>query len=902
LEAQQMMILSKLGDKRRTRRPASRRPKPNKLCWVEGPESQRLEARTLLTPGFTAVPIPLVGLVQPDGITTGPDGNLWFTETGADRIGRMTPAGVLTEFPLPAVTVPDEVFGSPPGPTAITTGPDGALWFTGIPGEVDRITTAGVVTEFAVPLVLPPAGSPAGTAGTPATLTAITAGPDGALWFTGVPGEVGLITTAGVVTEFAVPDIPPPAGSPSGTAGTPATLSAITEGPDGALWFTGVPGEVGRITTAGVVTEFAVPEVPPPAGSPAGTASTQATLSAITTGPDGALWFLGVPGEVGRITTAGVVSEFAVPAAPLPAGSPFETQGFAPVLNALAMGPDGNLWFASSASDGAGDAAIGRMTPNGQVTFFSVPRNFLTFGGLTTGPDGNLWFTERESGVTAGEQPAVGEITPSGVLTLHNIPVGTTLDPNRGVGVGAAASTIAPDGSLWFTENAAIGRMTPDGTIQQFPLSPSLAGESLGSITSGPGGAVWFIILANNLDLADFGSIGRITTDGAITTYPVPENATVGGITEGPGGGVWFTESFINPNTGKESESIGHITSGGVITSFAVPRRHADWTSASLELSAITTGPDGNIWFTGDFINKQSNERSLIGELTTRGHVRLFELPRSLSVGSTSYADNLPCSTDSLISGPDGKLWFTAMDNKDSGIARISTSGKLAPFIPADIYGDLNAGPDGRVWFYGSDQASPKGQLALATRSGIVVTRDLPRPSSYGYIAEDFYGLAVERDGSLALTNGSSSILQVSGQNGPAGGLDYRNRPKHAPDYVYDSSTENDQWTNVSGTAHPTFAGVANPGAELTLWVQKQGESQPVAIGHVHANRDDGSWTLKSQVRLSDGSYAVTASQKGDTEPPSMLYTLDADPSSVSSEPLVIQTSRATKARPGAMS
>src|SRR5438128_11788033 len=38
---------------------------------------------------------------QPFDITAGPDGNLWFTEQSASRIGRITPAGVITEFAAP---------------------------------------------------------------------------------------------------------------------------------------------------------------------------------------------------------------------------------------------------------------------------------------------------------------------------------------------------------------------------------------------------------------------------------------------------------------------------------------------------------------------------------------------------------------------------------------------------------------------------------------------------------------------------------------------------------------------------------------------------------------------------------------------------------------------------------
>jgi len=64
-----------------------------------------------------------------DAITVGPDGALWFIE--ANKIGRFTTSGVLTEYPVPS--------GDGLG---ITTGPDGALWFTegGSSGKVGRIS------------------------------------------------------------------------------------------------------------------------------------------------------------------------------------------------------------------------------------------------------------------------------------------------------------------------------------------------------------------------------------------------------------------------------------------------------------------------------------------------------------------------------------------------------------------------------------------------------------------------------------------------------------------------------------------------------------------------------------------------------------------------------------------
>ena len=97
------------------------------------------------------------------GITAGPDGNLWFTQAGSDKIGRISPAGVITEFTVPGV-------GSQP--SGIVVGPDGNLWFTEAGSDqIGRITTGGALTEFTVPGV---ASVPVG----------ITTGPDGSIWFT----------------------------------------------------------------------------------------------------------------------------------------------------------------------------------------------------------------------------------------------------------------------------------------------------------------------------------------------------------------------------------------------------------------------------------------------------------------------------------------------------------------------------------------------------------------------------------------------------------------------------------------------------------------------------------------------------------------------------------------------
>jgi len=160
---------------------------------------------------FTEYPVPTPGGF-PVVITSGPDGNLWFTEgqnpnnfgNRGNTIGRITPAGVITEFVLPSIAC---------GPQGITAGPDGNLWFAEyFAQKIGRITPAGVITEFPVPGAAYPFG--------------ITAGPDGNLWFAERFGnKIGRITTAGVITEFpASAGSPSPLGSPPGrteTSGSP---------------------------------------------------------------------------------------------------------------------------------------------------------------------------------------------------------------------------------------------------------------------------------------------------------------------------------------------------------------------------------------------------------------------------------------------------------------------------------------------------------------------------------------------------------------------------------------------------------------------------------------------------------------------------------------------------------
>src|SRR5919202_1760938 len=92
---------------------------------------------------------------SPEHITQASDGNFWFTESFVNdpnatphKVGRITPAGEVTEF-----NVCDFCF-----PTDIVQGSDGILYFTKNDAPLGRITTSGQVLPD-IPAVFSPNGN-----------------------------------------------------------------------------------------------------------------------------------------------------------------------------------------------------------------------------------------------------------------------------------------------------------------------------------------------------------------------------------------------------------------------------------------------------------------------------------------------------------------------------------------------------------------------------------------------------------------------------------------------------------------------------------------------------------------------------------------------------------------------
>ncbi len=161
--------------------------------------------------------------------------------------------------------------------------------------------------------------------------------------------------------------------------------------------------------------------------------------------------------------------------------------------------------------------------------------------------------------------------TAGAFLAEYPIPSG---DPQ---GPGTLEIVAGPDGNLWFTafRNNAVGRITTAGAFTEFPMPT--AGAQPYRIAAGPDGALWFT------EGGSVSQIGRITTSGSVTEFPVTTGGTLSYITSGPDGALWFAESGAN--------QIGRITTAGVVTEVPVP-------TPNVQPTGIATGSDGALWFT----------------------------------------------------------------------------------------------------------------------------------------------------------------------------------------------------------------------------------------------------------------------------------------------------------------
>ena len=492
-----------------------------------------------LTPAGDFTEYPNAGGSFPSAITAGPDGALWFTEFGA--IGEITTSGAITAFPLPSPT--GGMGGADPTDT-IAPGPDGNLWFAATTGStpgsewIGRMTPAGAVTYY--PL--------SGPAITGPNVAGIAAGPDGNMWFTEADAnDIGEIGTASGEPSVSLSPLSgvnfgnstlnatsgPQKVTLTNTGGAPLMLGAVQiVGPVGTPFGTTADGCSDQTVGAGDTCTIEVTFAPTSAGSYA--ASLQFSDNA-----DNSPQSLALTGSSEPVFASAGLSfgSVAVGNSEGPSNLIVDNEGAAPLMvsSVQLTGPQASSFRVTT------DGCSGQAVPPVESCTVGI-----AFSPLVAGPNSaSLSVTDNASGSPqavplsgAGVPPSAG-VTPSSLdfgsltagtssapqtVTVTNPgPIGITVSSLQFVGTGAGAftttsdtctgQTVASGGScavgVSFAPSSAgsySASLQIDDTAANNPQSVALSGSSSpavpslglsGTVTDGAAGDVPIVALVS---------------------------------------------------------------------------------------------------------------------------------------------------------------------------------------------------------------------------------------------------------------------------------------------------------------------------------------------------------------------------------------------------------------------
>lgn len=269
----------------------------------------------------------------------------------------------------------------------------------------------------------------------------------------------------------------------------------------------------------------------------------------------------------------------------------------------VAAGPDGSAYFGNGAngtgtnlyrfSNGALSQTQPAPPPNGYDTGGGVY-------GITVTPSGSVFWLSAYLGPSFAPYVAV-ECGGSGTAALCEP---AAVDEPTSMLVDSA-------GRFWLAGLSfdGGGQIEADGVTNGFP-------EAVMQIINGPGGAVWGVLQNTSQGTAQY-AIGEFQIAGGsvqmIQHYALPASASVGSITLGADGALWFTDYGRN--------AIGRIDAAGKMSEYPVPEPGAlaaPWYGQS----QITRACDNAVWFSEPGPNK-------IGRIDTQGTIKEFSLARA---------------------------------------------------------------------------------------------------------------------------------------------------------------------------------------------------------------------------------------------------------------------------------
>lgn len=262
--------------------------------------------------------------------------------------------------------------------------------------------------------------------------------------------------------------------------------------------------------------------------------------TAVAVGPDGAVWF-----TIDFADAIGVLRHDRIHR--IPKGR----ENFEPL--GLAVDRHGSAWYTDGPS-----RLISRMSPDGVVASFALSTPVAKLARLAAAPDGAVWFAEESTYSFTRLK--------NGTFTRHAV---------SSPGIAPFGVAVDASGTVWGTLPRAnrLVRISASGEIAE--LDPPTRAAQLGDVAVAPDGAVWFLEMQAN-------KIGRFA-NGQFTEFSVPtRSAGLTALAVAPDGAVWFTEL--------RGQRLGRLRDG-VITEYPLPRRDA-------RPFGIAVDGAGNVWYT----------------------------------------------------------------------------------------------------------------------------------------------------------------------------------------------------------------------------------------------------------------------------------------------------------------
>ncbi|HLL52224.1 MAG TPA: hypothetical protein VK447_01675 [Myxococcaceae bacterium] len=290
-----------------------------------------------------------------------------------------------------------------------------------------------------------------------------------------------------------------------------------------------------------------------------------------------------------------------------------------------------------------------RVTESGAMTFYPMPKGSGPHG-IEFDANRRLWVTlEFKGQIVRLDANGKPDLTFDVQLDCPTCPDGKLNTHPHGMGFGLDGKTI------WFTGKGTgtVGRLTQDGKVTTYPL------KTVGSVPiyvrAGNDGTMWVTELVGN-------AIARITADGKVTEFPIPTNNSrpIAIVPEPGSNAMWFSEEAGN--------RVARIAPDGTITEYPVPM-----TQSNVILAGLAFDSAGNLWVQ-QYINQNDPTPT---QPSPSGGDYIIKIDKSIRTTAPADISKVPMTfykvptlqtvMHRIVQGPDGNIWFTELGSNKVG-------------------------------------------------------------------------------------------------------------------------------------------------------------------------------------------------------------------------------------------